>query len=155
MEQPIVNPYRTPEADLKTTQSTLKATIFSRFSAWWVFLLSVVTFGIYPAYWLYTRTNTANTVTDKPISPALLNIFIVFVVASVIAGFLDASDFAEIVLAVNIIYITIYIVLLFKLRNKLQVILAQKLSPALTFFGAAIYLQYKINQSIDKSTSSN
>ena len=148
------SPYATPNSDLNTVGGSDKISNFKRFSAWGVFGLSIITFGMYPIYWLYSRSKVLNSFSENGISTILLNIFIVVVVVSFSSGVLSGiMPGNPIISAVNgiaaIPYMILYFVVLYKLRNRMNDITTSKIGPILTFFGFVIYLQYKINEEID------
>ena len=157
MDEMNDNPYKTPEAELSSTDNDKSILQFKRFSAWGVFGLSFITLGIYPIYWLYTRAQVVNSIHEKQISSALLMSMVLVTILSFASSFFSESDVAVIVgLVVAIAYMVIYILVLFKVRNRLVDIMnnscatVYKLSPVLTFFFFSIYLQYKLNQCIDE-----
>lgn len=148
--------YKAPEASLETGTDSSGVHNFERFSAWGVFGLSLITLGIYPAYWLYTRSKRVNSFHHNKISMGLLNTFIAAVIVSFIIGFLiEAVDLGDAFLMLSgllqILYFILYLVVLFTFRSRLKEITGAKVNPVLTFFAAAIYLQYKINKCIDNS----
>jgi hypothetical protein len=78
-------------------------------------------------------------------------------ILSFASSFFGEGNIAVIVgLVVAIAYMVIYILVLFKVRNRLVDIMNKsctsvyKLGPVLTFFFFSIYLQYKLNQCIDE-----
>lgn len=157
MDEIIENPYKTPAADLASTDNDKSILQFKRFSAWGVFGLSVITLGIYPIYWLYTRAQVVNSNHEKQISSALLMSMVLVTILSFASSFFGEGNIALIVgLVVAIAYMVIYILVLFKVRNRLVDIMNKsctsvyKLGPVLTFFFFSIYLQYKLNQCIDE-----
>lgn len=148
--------YKVPEASLEVGPDNSGVHNFERFTAWGVFGLSIITFGIYPAYWLYTRSKTLNSFHHEPISMNLLNAFIISVVVSFAIGFLSGimgggSVIETIGGLIQIVYFILYLVVLFTFRSRLKDITGAKVNPVFTFFAAAIYLQYKINKCIDNS----
>ncbi len=154
MESSIYHP---PEADLGNQTGTEGAANFKRFSAWGVFGLTIITFGLYPIYWLYTRAQVINGFHSTKISLPLLQAFLVFVIASlaleITAAVLSENEFIAIVNGVvSIVQVVLYLVVLFTVRNRLVEILGRDIGPVLTFFAASIYLQYKINETIDETT---
>lgn len=153
MEESSVNPYCAPQSDLTTKTLTNNAGKFKRFSAWGVFGLTIITLGIYPIYWIYTRSNIANSINDNKIPPILLKVFIALTVASFIFGVIESRELAALAGVLNIAYFVVYLISLFKLKISLEEVLVQNSSPVLTFFGNAIYLQYKINQAIDNASA--
>ncbi|MDH3760619.1 MAG: DUF4234 domain-containing protein [Gammaproteobacteria bacterium] len=161
MEQAINNPYRTPDAELVKIADASSALKLGRFSAWAVFGLTVITLGIYPLYWMYTHAITINTLHENKISTALLVSLVIATLLSFASNFMDQTQ-PEIIIAggvIGIVYMVLYLVVLFKIRNRLQDILSQacggsfRVGPVLTFFFFVIYLQYKINQCIDMISS--
>ena len=147
------NIYQAPMSDLSVTEGG-GVSNFKRFSAWGVFGLSIITLGIYPAYWLYNRAKVLNSFHENRMSIVLLNSFIITVIASFSMGFISGAIPDNTVLAIansviSIAYIVIYLVVLYKLRSRLRDVIGCEIGPVLTFFASAIYLQYKINESID------
>ena len=147
------NIYQTPSSDL---DNSIKGGVskFKRFSAWGVFGLSLITLGIYPLYWLYSRSKVLNSFHDNVISKVLLNIFILVAILSFSTGYLSSSMPTNTVFAIAdgvliLPYLILYLTVLFKFRNRLREITGDVVGPVLTFFFSAIYLQYKINESID------
>ena len=152
MAEDSENPYRAPDQLTKTGKGS-SILAFNRFSAWGVFGLTIITLGIYPIYWMYTRATIVNSLHGKKISSALLNSLVVVTILSFLSNFNSESGMA---LVVGIVYLVIYLMVLFKIRNRLQDILTgsskteQVLGTGFTFFFFTIYLQYKINQCIDE-----
>ncbi len=147
------NIYQTPSSDLDSPADS-GICKFKRFSAWGVFGLSLITFGIYPAYWLYNRSKVLNSFHENRISSLLLSVFLLFVVLSFSIGVLSGAIPENTVLAgvnaaISIPYVILYVVLLFKFRGRIKEVSGREVGPVLTFFGSAIYLQYKINCFID------
>jgi len=148
------SPYEAPSADLEVEGVGKGISNFERFSAWGVFGLSFITLGIYPVYWLYTRSKVLNSFSDNEIPLNLLNILIGVVIisfaTSFLSGFMPENNS---LLTLNglssLAYMVLYLVVLFKFRNRLRDITNTKISGIITFFGSAIYLQYKINEAID------
>jgi len=150
------NPYEAPNSDLAVTTDDQISGNFDRFSAWWVFLLTIVTFGIYPVYWIYTRGQTVNRIQDNQIAPAWLYLAVIFFALTFVVEFM-APEKVNLYIIVNIAYLVAYLGSLFKIRNRLQKMMSETtgstytLGPVLTFFFNCIYLQYKINEFIDNS----
>lgn len=148
--------YQAPEADLGNPSATDGFKNFKRFSAWGVFGLTIITLGIYPIYWMYTRAQVINGFHDKKISLPLLQALVATVIGSIVlevtAGVLSGNEFIAVVSGlVSIAQLVLYLVVLFTIRNRLVEILGQDIGPVLTFFAASIYLQYKINETIDEN----
>lgn len=152
------DPYKTPVAELVAASegngSILK---LKRFSAWGVFGLGLITLGIYPLYWLYSRSIDVSSLHEKPISRVLLNAFLLTYILSFAVDLMGDGDMAAISsLVIFIVYLILYLTVLFTLRSRLQDVMyvssgtIYKLNIVLAFFLSAIYLQYKINQCIDE-----
>ena len=152
METANTNPYRAPESDVGALELGVGITNFERFSAWGVFALSIITLGIYPIYWLYSRSNTLNSFHSNKISPVLLMAFVALVFASFVIGIINPQEGVMLVLGgvVNLAYTIAYLMVLFSVRNRLNELVNDGISPIITFFGSAIYLQYSINKCIDQ-----
>lgn len=148
------SPYATPTADLDLKGSENLIAHFKRISAWAVFGLSIITLGIYPAYWLYDRSKVLNSIIENKISDILLNIFIGLVILSIAVGFWSGFSPEIAILAtansiISVLYMIAYIVVLFSFRNRLAELTNGNINGIITFFASALYLQYKINQAID------
>lgn len=163
MEQAADNPYRTPDAELVKSADASNVLKLGRFSAWAVFGLTVITLGIYPLYWMYTRAGSINKIHENKISSALLISLVVVTLLSFASNFLDQTQPEMVIggMVVGIVYMVLYLIVLFKIRNRLQDILSQAqagsfhVGPVLTFFFFCIYLQYKINQCIDSISATS
>lgn len=155
MNDENTNPYRAPESDVSLVDPDAGIKNFERFSAWGVFGLSLITLGIYPIYWLYTRSKTLNSFHSNKISPILLSLFIVFVIASFFSGLFEPTEETIIIslAVINVIYTILYLMVLFKLRNRLNELVIDNINPVITFFGSAIYLQYALNKCLDRDIS--
>lgn len=149
--------YQTPEADLGNQSATDGFKNFKRFTAWGVFGLTIITLGIYPVYWLYTRAQVINGFHSQKISVPLLQAFVASVIGSIVleatTGILSENDAILIVSGlVSLAQLVLYLVVLFSVRNRLVEVLGRDIGPVLTFFAASIYLQYKINETIDEAS---
>lgn len=160
MEAVQENPYKTPDATLTTSADDGSVLALGRFSAWGVFGLTLITLGLYPIYWLYTRAKKINALHEKKISTFLLQGLLALTLVSWVTSFLEVNDLMVIVSGLAALaYTVLYLVLLFKVRNRLQDILNRsgdgdyRLGGLMTFFFFCIYLQYKINQCIDSRTA--
>ncbi|WP_308367534.1 MULTISPECIES: DUF4234 domain-containing protein [unclassified Microbulbifer] len=153
------NPYSAPTSELTAATDDLISGDFQRFSAWWVFILSIVTLGIYPVYWICTRAQVVNRIHDNPIAPAWFYLMAIFCALTFLAGFI-IPEMGIFYLMVYIGYIVTYLASLFKVKNRLQDLMSQstgsayRLGPVMTFLFNSIYLQYKINEFIDQSQQS-
>ena len=165
MESSEQNPYSPPEADLQTINTSNLIENIPRFSAWGVFGLTVITFGIYYVYWLFTRTKILNKVIDDKISMGLAYTVIGLLSVNFTLSFMSGMDpgNTDLVLAsnlVNLAYAIANLFWVFTFRNRIhQITNADKeqgywLGGIMTFFFQVIYLQYKINEYIDNSKPS-
>ena len=152
--------YSTPESKL-VNSSEGDIDNFTRFSAWGVFGLSLITFGIYFMYWFYTRTAKLNEFHDNKISMKLVYTTLFIYVGYTIVSFLDESLYDnELVLVgamvVMLAYFILYLTWVFSFRSRILDIAVEhgradfRINPGLTFFFQALYLQYKINSYIDQ-----
>ncbi|MGB1801223.1 MAG: DUF4234 domain-containing protein [Gammaproteobacteria bacterium] len=156
MENESNNIYKAPESELEVSlEPEGGANNFKRFSAWGVFGLTVITIGIYPLYWLYTRSQILNKFHRNKVSNNLLQTFVILVIISFSLQILSgvyAENMTIVLLngVFNILYIVAYLMVLFKLSNRLTEVTGNKMNTVATFFFTAIYLQYKINVAIDE-----
>lgn len=155
MEDTPRNPYQAPASDVTVAASAESIAYFKRFSAWAVFGLSLITLGIYPLYWLYSRSKTLNGFHTRKIAGGLIMgavvAFAVLVLTEVlIEPYTQSVLLARIDLLSNIAYLALYIILLFTFRNRLLDLTGSRINPILTFLFGCIYLQYKINGAIDE-----
>ena len=154
--------YKTPDSDLNTFSGDIDS--FERFSAWGVFGLSVITFGVYVMYWFLSRTKVLNgfyqnKIPDGVVYGALISYVVYFVGSLVPQSFYTNDLFVSLFAVISLVYLILYLVWVFKFRSRLLEI-AQgnghpefRINPALTFFFQSLYLQYKINQYIDNYKS--
>lgn len=150
--------YQAPQSVLDEASEAAGIENFKRFSAWGVFGLAVITFGIYCVYWLYSRSNKLNEFHPNKMSVALLSAYlwayVIYLVASFSSGFLGGNPVVMMTIsALGLLNLVLYLVVLFKLRNRLAEVMGTKLGPIMTFFFNTIYLQYKINEAIDARQS--
>ena len=155
--------YSTPEATLVNPDGG-DLDSFTRFSAWGVFGLTIITFGIYYMYWFYTRTLKLHEFHDNKISMGLVYSAMVTYIAYTALSFLDEAAYQnEFVLiaslSVMLGYFIVYLTWVFTFRSRLLDIAVAngntqfKINPVLTFFFQALYLQYKINVYIDNKSN--
>ena len=155
MEDTSRNPYQAPASDVTIAASAESIAHFKRFSAWAVFGLSLITLGIYPLYWLYSRSKTLNGFHTRKIAGGLMRSAVIAFVVLVLTEVLTEAYAQSVWLALigtlsRIAYLTLYLILLFALRNRLRDSIGSRVSPILTFLFGCIYLQYKINGAIDE-----
>jgi hypothetical protein len=160
------NPYTPPAAPL-VVESRADIREFPRFSAWYVFFLSLVTLGLYIIYWLYNRTSILNRLAQNRISDTFI---VAVTIIAVLSFVLSVGEIAYAVVATgprlppwyegfgNVLSIVSNVALLvwvFKFRNRLvdevmgTPLARSDVGPVMTFFFQLIYLQFKINQKID------
>lgn len=163
MTDSIDNAFEAPKADLSEISNEQPILQFERKSAWLVFFLSLITFGIYVIYWLYTRIPVANQAinSENKVNINLLNGYIALYILSMVLTFTAGEDNTTLILigsGISIASTVTYLVLIFSFRSTLREIINYGNSDAeytnvngiITFFGSAIYFQYKINQATDK-----
>ena len=154
------NPYSAPDADLATKNTgsgndQIKQAL-PRFTTWAVVGLSIITMGIYAVYWLYSRTNTLNTLLPEAnkvpswLPTTGLILYILYFVLSFAAGV--SEIFGSIFLLVVIAYIVVYIMWIYAFRKGMNTLTGSNkgdllwIGGILTFFINIYYFQYKINQ---------
>lgn len=166
----VSNPYSAPDADLAVKSSgsgidSIKE--IPRFTAWAVFGLSLITFGIYSYYWLYSRTTQLNNMSapENRVASWLPITAVSLIAVSWILSFapLASADlatstaFSGISAIISIVYIVFYIMWIFAFRKALHALSGANkgdmfwLGGIMTFFFNTIYFQYKINQIHDNS----
>ncbi len=168
MNEQTMNPYAAPAADVAPTAGSEESFApFPRFSAWWVFLLTMVTFGIYAYYWLFTRSQVVNKhYPQHSISNGLvwtaLSVFILQLILGFAMGMMIGSGSIDPTGAYSVMSIldpilsiaglVLWLTWIYTLRNRINVIADAepgnplRVGPILTFFFSIIYLAYKINQ---------
>lgn len=154
------NPYQAPDSRLTVDGDDSRILQFKRFSAWGVFGLSIITLGIYPIYWLYSRTMTANTLHEDKIPQILLYGMLIGLVINLASNFAGDNELLIMGGAIfSLLYMVCYLMVLFKLRNRLRDFMngaggnQYVLNGILTFFFSSIYLQYKINECLDQRSN--
>ncbi len=161
------NPYKTPSANLiETKKGIIGLAEFKKVSTWIVFLFTMLTCGVYAAFWLYSRTIILNRLPSvKPISNGFMICTIIFWALSLLFsmgnGIIIGSGgdpnvaFSLVANAISIIASILPIVWYFKFRNRLNIFLTNHvgngklLGPILTFFLNVMYLSYKLNENIE------
>lgn len=154
------NPYLSPSTNLvETTKKGIGN--FERFSAWGVFGLVVVTFGIYYMYWFFSRSNKLNEFYPHKISPIFIWGSVITYLVYLVFSFLvdQLADQPALLIAgvvVSFLYFVLDICWVFAFRNRVlemardDGVLDFKVGPIMTFFFQALYFQYKINEYQDK-----
>lgn len=157
MESTISNPYQTPTAEVMEAGKGGLDGILPRFSAWAVFGLTVITLGLYMYYWMYVRTRALNRHVSNPIGQPFMIITSALMLCSWASNFVSqvAPGVGAVMGLTGLVGTVMFVIWLYQLRGRLHQV--QRLSqgqplwigPVLTFFLTVIYLQYKINQSLD------
>lgn len=155
MSENTSNVYEAPAANLtENNESTNKPILnFDRFSAWGVFFLAIITFGIYGVYWLISRTNKANALATKQISQGLIYGYLALYAANLILSFTEVMPVLSII--ISLASIVVGLIYIFSLRASISELINEgssepvKLGGVMTFFFNVIYFQYKINEAID------
>lgn len=172
------NPYATPRAPVDSPPpgdgDSPPIQAFPRFSAWWVFLLTLFTLGIYVPFWLYARTRAVNErLPDLRIDSAFIHTVLSLYVFNLVLGFFeglggrlaDQALVSEAYLlfsrAINIGVWVGLVIWFIQLRRALLTSMARSglqdmvMGPVANFLLAllgwgAVYQQYKINVAIDR-----
>lgn len=120
----------------------------------WVFLLGVVTFGLFFVIWLIIQANWAQKVLPRPSKalPFSVGLSIAWVLLEganitmhVISGGPLQGMMALAYLLTLLIYFILYVIASFTLRSELQAQpIGIPLSPVMTFFFSSIYFQYNL-----------
>lgn len=157
MDTAATNPYQAPAAEVvESTKGGLEG-IVPRFSAWGVFGLNLITLLLYGYYWLYSRTRRINEHVDNPIGQGFMVTTLALCSVGWLSNFVVRID-PEMGAMMSVAGFPGGIMALvwsFKLRNRLHQIQGLNkhdqfwAGSVLTFFFTMLYLQYKINQSID------
>ena len=154
------NPYMTPKAEL-VERPEHGIQCFERFSTWYVLGLTIITLSIYYIVWLYRRTQILNQLTPNKIGDRFIQVTLLLFSISLLVSV------GEVVLEPSPTYVLVSdslgylsgifeLVWVFKFRNRLvdDVLEGEdtrsEVGPILTFFFQIFYLQYKINQQLDK-----
>ena len=82
MNETSQTPYASPTAELIEKNNNQKIHKYTRFSAWGVFGLSIITLSIYPIYWLYTRAEKTNSLHDEQIAKPWLIVLVISTILS-------------------------------------------------------------------------
>ncbi|MCM8532235.1 MAG: DUF4234 domain-containing protein [Lentisphaeraceae bacterium] len=148
------NVYSAPEADvIEETYADRDINNFKHFSAWGVFILSIITLGLYQIYWVYSRTKVLNQSVSNPIGGPFIKIVTSLYVLSFISSYVPLGESLQVPLMIfNVVAGILSVVWNFKFMLRVETLMGKetKLSGLLTFFAHVIYLQYKINEAIEK-----
>ncbi|WP_141215613.1 DUF4234 domain-containing protein [Hahella sp. CCB-MM4] len=137
---------------------------FPRLSVVLFVALSMLSFGLYFAYWMYSRSQMLNRqLGASGISMGLMNFSVsAFLVYVGVALFAQSNpervDMLMLYDMFALICNILFLVWIFKIRNRLHLLLGVSrghkywCNAFLTFLFNAFYIQYKINQMIDGET---
>jgi hypothetical protein len=119
--------------------------------SWLVILvLSLITLGIYPAYWFSNIKKQADSLSvSKRVNTILSSIFVLVAVLRFglnidLFGLVN-TNYYNIGLYLNFVYAILYVVLCFSVRSVVIAKFNAKVNPVLTFFFGPLYLQHRIN----------
>jgi hypothetical protein len=157
------DPYKPPVVDVSPPDVRFKDSIqvFEKFSTWYVFGLSFLTLGLYPVYWLITRSRKLNGLKFvEPISEAYMQITATAWVLSYPVSIgeiymMDNINYLMFSKAFALITAIMMLVWAFMFRNRLNAFLERsseptsKLGPVMTFLFQVLYLSFKVNQNLD------
>jgi Domain of unknown function (DUF4234) len=149
------NIYEAPQSNLIDSKNE-GFKIFSRFSTWYVVGLSIITLSFYILYWLYTRSKKLNTIASEPISVTFMIISIVIYITSFSIIFVEElipKDTEILFRLFDFLANVLIIVWIFMFRSRIQSFALSrgiKVGGVLTFIFQIYYLQYKINEILEK-----
>ncbi len=156
------NIYSPPKSDVSNEHHSIyEISFFPRKSAWLVFLLTIVTCGLYTPYWVYTRTKMVTQIPNQHLSTTAATCYLCITIISILVVillqmFAKNAGIGNISGIMNLLQIVFYIIAVFSLRSTVEVFLRNagatepKLNKFLTFFFCTIYMQYKINKCLDE-----
>ncbi|MEI6895720.1 MAG: DUF4234 domain-containing protein [Colwellia sp.] len=163
----VENSFEAPQANLTEGNFEKPILEMKRFSAWGVFFLTVITFGIYYIYWFISRGNKINTLaTGSKVKLGMLYAYIVLSIGSVVfstavssgPSAADALVIAMVSMLLSIVSVVLLLMAVFSFRRVIEEVASVgsqtpvRLSGVLTFFFAAVYFPYKINEAIDNQS---
>lgn len=135
-----------------------------RVSVWAVLGLSIISLGLYYTYWLFTRTQIINRLSDKPISPTLVHTVLGLLMLNLILSFVsgynpDNEDYQQLASISGLSYSLLNLFWVFTVRQRLHKMTQAGerslfwINGIWTFLFQVLYLQFKINEYIDEHTS--
>ncbi|MBO9489455.1 DUF4234 domain-containing protein [Endozoicomonas sp. G2_1] len=157
--------FEAPKAELNDNNGDNPVLQFQRKSSWLVFFLCIITLGIYFVYWLYTRTAVLNQASpEKKVSTNLLYTYLgIYIIYTILSIIVDGTNTALSIVSggVAIAYLVVYVMFVFSWRSVLRDVINANsttenyvnVNGILTFFFSSLYFQYKINQAIDNTSS--
>ena len=162
--QSLSDPYAPPGA-IVADPAPASYGDFPRISTWWIIPLWVITLGLYPSYWLYSRVKTLNALSSTEVIPKGLPLAgLLLNAGNVIAAFVntaypDLIGIPLIVIFVKLAFFIVNLVCVFSFRDELDEHPTEysersyHLSGLATFFLQVLYLNYKLNQRMDAARS--
>jgi threonine/homoserine/homoserine lactone efflux protein len=155
------------ENDLSAVSSSAgieKIKEIERFSAWGVLGLSMITFGFYTFFWLFSRTKILNEKLPEedriaswiPIVGVVA--FLLYFVLSIGPALIISSspELAAVLMGIGaiigLVYMVVFLIWIFKFRSRLNLLSGSHsgeklwLGGILTFLANVLYFQWKINQ---------
>ncbi len=135
-----------------------------RVSVWAVLGLSIVSLGLYYTYWLFTRTQIINRLSDKPIPPALVHTVLGLLMLNLILSFVsgynpDNEQYQQLASISGLSYSLLNLFWVFTVRQRLHKMTQAGerslfwINGIWTFLFQVLYLQFKINEYIEDHTS--
>ena len=118
-------------------------------------IFSVITLGIYIFYWVFSRNNSLNLISETKLNNAVVIIYFISAIGSYLGGFISQDsyliDFSNLLGFVSFIS---GIVISFKMKDILKEFsdnneMNISYNRFLTFFLNIMYINYKINENID------
>ncbi len=156
---PSSNNSTTPAVD--SQRHALQA--LPRVSVWVALGLSIISLGLYYTYWLFTRTQIINRVTDKPVSMILvhsvLGLLMLNLIVSFVSGYNPENEqYRQLAGIIGLSYSLLNLFWVFTLRQRLHKMTQAGerslfwINGLWTFLFQVLYLQFKINEYIEEHT---
>jgi|GEM_PF-3168610 len=135
-----------------------------RVSVWAALGLSIISLGLYYTYWLFTRTQTINRVTDRPISMILVHTVLGLLMLNLILSFVsgynpDNEQYRQLASISGLAYSLLNLFWVFTLRQRLHKMTQAGerslfwINGIWTFLFQVLYLQFKINEYIEEHSN--
>ncbi|HEY9201118.1 MAG TPA: DUF4234 domain-containing protein [Gammaproteobacteria bacterium] len=156
-----------PQQDPASTPSTSQGHALQalpRVSVWAALGLSIISLGLYYTYWLFTRTQIINRVTDKPIPMILVHTVLGLLMLNLILSFVsgynpDNEDYQQLARISGLVYSLFNLFWVFTLRQRLHKMTQAGerslfwINGIWTFLFQVLYLQFKINEYIEEHSN--
>lgn len=158
----VENAFEAPKAELTNVGTDKPILEMERFSTWAVVGLTIITFGIYYLYWMYTRMNQINGLStnakgNKTAFTIYIGIYVVNTAIS-ISGTEDLT-IAIVNLVLSLCGVVALLITVFSTRRAIIEVINKgsaeqvHLGGVMTFFFQIFYFQYKINEAIDNQSN--